>query len=98
MEGERIKIKLTLAQHVVELEINKEWERYYKEAEKRINDSFYTFARTWKYKDHQDVFVKLLLDFAVRGIDMEERLEEYDEDLIPKMNKLNELSEKLNID
>lgn len=98
MEENRIKLRLVLAQQEVELEIEKEWERYYKEAEKRINERFYNFARTWKYKDHQDIFAKILLDFVVRGIDTEEILEEYREDLIPKMKQLKELSEKLNID
>jgi hypothetical protein len=98
MEDGKITIKITIAQRIVELRILKEWERYYREAEKIINDSFFIFVKQWAFKDHQDILSKLLVDEVVKNIECNERLQEYDEDLIPKMIELNELADRINID
>jgi len=98
MEEGTITIKITIAQRVVEMKILREWERYYREAEKIINDSFFSFAKQWTFKDHQDILSKLLIDEVVKNIECNERLQEYEEDLIPKMIELNELANQIPID
>jgi len=98
MEDGIITIKIIIAQRIIEMRIHKEWERYYREAEKIINDSFFNFARQWAFKDYQDILSKLLIDEVVKNIECNERLQEYEEDLIPKMIELNELVEKIRID
>jgi hypothetical protein len=98
MEEGTITIKMTIAQRVVEMKILREWERYYREAEKIINDSFLSFAKQWTFKDHQDILSKLLIDEVVKNIECNERLQEYEEDLIPKMLELNELATQIPID
>ena len=98
MEDGFITIKITIAQRIIEMKILKEWERYYREAEKIINDSFFHFAKQWAFKDYQDILSKLLIDEVVKNIECNERLQEYNEDLIPKMVELNELADKINID
>jgi len=98
MEDGKITIKIRIAQDIIELRILKEWERYYREAEKIINDSFFSFAKQWAFKDHQDILSKLLVDEVVKNIECNERLQEYEEDLIPKMIKLNELANSIPID
>jgi len=98
MEDGIIHIKITIAQRIIDLKIQKEWERYYREAEKIINDSFFSFAKQWAFKDYQDILSKLLIDVVVKNIECNERLQEYEEDLIPKMIELNELADKIHID
>jgi len=98
MEDGKITIKIRIAQDTMELRILKEWECYYREAEKRINDSFFSFAKQWAFRDHQDILSKLLVDEVVKNIECNERLQEYEEDLIPKMIKLNELANQITID
>ncbi|MCL2246873.1 MAG: hypothetical protein FWC10_07160 [Lentimicrobiaceae bacterium] len=98
MEEGLITIRITIAQRAIELKIKKEWERYYREAEKIINDSFFNFAKQWAFKDHQDILSKLLVEEVVKNIECNERLQEYDEDLIPKMTELNELADRIHID
>jgi hypothetical protein len=98
MEDGSITIKITIAQRIIEMKIQKEWERYYREAEKIINDNFFNFAKQWAFKDHQDILSKLLICEVVKNIECNERLQEYDEDLIPKMIELNELADKIHID
>lgn len=98
MEDDKITIQLEIAQRIISVVIKKEWEYYYREAEKRINDSFLTFAKRFNYTDHQDLLSKILLDYTVSLIDTEERLNEYEEDLIPRMEVLKQLTEKLDID
>lgn len=98
MEDNQIKIQLEIAQKIISVVIRREWEYYYREAEKRINDSFLKYAKKINYTDHQDLLSKILIEYTVRLIDAEERLNEYEEDLIPKMEALKELSESLDID
>jgi hypothetical protein len=98
MEDGRITIKIAFAQRTFELRIQKEWERYYREAEKIINDGIFKFAKQWTYKDQQDILSKLLIEEVVRNIECNERLQEYDEDLIPKMMELNEIADRIHID
>ena len=98
MEDGFINIKITIAQRIIELKIRKEWERYYREAEKIINDSFFNFAKQWAFKDYQDILSKLLVAEVIKNIECNERLQEYEEDLIPKMIELNELADRIHID
>lgn len=93
-----ITMKLEVAQRPIEVTIKKEWEYYYKEAEKVINDSFLKFARNWNYKDHQDLLSKVLISYVVKLIETEERLQEYEAETIPMMQNLKELTDKLPID
>lgn len=78
--------------------IEKEWEHYFREAEKIINDSFLEFAKRWKYTDHQDLLSKILVDFVVKWLADEERLKSYDEEIVPMMESLKELTDKFEID
>ncbi|MEG2070903.1 MAG: hypothetical protein RR034_05970 [Bacteroidales bacterium] len=98
MDDDRIKIKIEVAQRFVEVLIQREWETYYREAEKIINESFLNFAKKWNYTDHQDLLSKILVDFVVKWIENEERLQEYEENLIPKMQELKALTDKLEVD
>ncbi|HNY62466.1 MAG TPA: hypothetical protein PLH70_01835 [Bacteroidales bacterium] len=98
MEDTRIKIKLIVAQRVVELTIEREWEIYYRKAEKIINDSFFDFAKKWSFTDHQDILTKILINFVVEGIATEERLNAYEENLIPKMKDLKLLADQITVD
>ena len=91
-------IKLVIAQRAIELVILKEWEEYYRKAEKMINESFFNFAKKWTYTDHQDILTKILINFVVQGIETEERLHAYEEDLMPKMEELKKLTDTINID
>jgi hypothetical protein len=98
MEEGCITIKITIAQRIIELKIQAAWERYYREAGKIINDSFFHFAKKWAFKDYQDILSKLLIAEVVKNIECSERLQEFDEDLIPKMVELNELADRIPID
>lgn len=97
-EPERIKIKLEVAQRYFEIEIDRRTEYYYREAEKLINEKFLQFAKQWTYNDPQDVISKVLIDFVVKWIESDERLNEFDEELIPKMQDLKSLTDKIDID
>ena len=98
MEEDKITIKVEVAQRFVDIVINKEWEYYYREAEKVINESFLKFAKKWNYTDHQDLLSKILVDYVVKWVENEERLNEFEENLVPKMQELKALTDKLEID
>ena len=98
MADERINIKIEVAQRPFELVVPREAEIYYREAEKKINDTLAEFAKRWKYTDYQDLLSKVLIDFVVKWIENEERLNEFDEELIPKMENLKALTDAIDID
>jgi hypothetical protein len=98
MEEDKITIKVEVAQRFVDVVISKEWEYYYREAEKVINESFLKFAKKWNYTDHQDLLSKILVDYVVKWVENEERLNEFEENLVPKMQELKALTDKLEID
>ena len=98
MEEESIKVTVTLGQRPLTVIIKKEWEHYFLEAEKVINDSFFEFAKKWQYKDQQDLTNMVLLDLVVKALADKERLREYDEELIPMMESLKQLTEEFPID
>jgi hypothetical protein len=95
MDEETLMIKITIARRPIELKIRREWERYYREAEKIINDRSFKFAKQWAFKDEVDMLSKLLIEDVVKNIECNERLQEYEEDLIPKMIELNALADKI---
>ena len=98
MEEESIKVTVTLGQRPLTVIIKKEWEHYFLEAEKVINDSFFEFAKKWQYKDQQDLTNMVLLDLVVKALADKERLREYDEELIPMMESLKQLTDEFPID
>ena len=95
-QAERIHIEIEILQKKIDLWIRREHEIYYREAEKRINEKAIHFAQRWTYTDHQDLLSKLLIDVMVNYIAKEERLNTYEEDLIPKMEQLAETAGNLN--
>lgn len=98
MEEENVKVTVKIGQRPLTVIIKKEWEHYFLEAEKVINDSFFEFAKKWQYKDQQDLTNMVLLDFVVKALADKERLREYDEELVPMMESLKQLTEEFPID
>lgn len=93
MDEGNVKITVMIAQKPLTVIIKKEWEHYFREAEKAINESFFEFAKKWKYNDQQDLANMVLLDFVVKSMADRERLKEYDEELVPMMESLCKLTE-----
>ncbi|MBQ3750286.1 MAG: cell division protein ZapA [Bacteroidales bacterium] len=98
MDDNRIKITIQVAQRPMTITIQKEWEHYFREAEKIINDSFLEFAKKWTYTDQQDLLSKILVDFVVKWLADEERLKGFDEEVVPMMESLKQLTDKFEID
>ena len=98
MDEENVKVTVTIGQRPLTVIIKRDWEHYFREAEKVINESFFDFAEKWQYKDQQDLTNMVLLDFVVKGLADKERLKAYDEELIPMMESLKQLTEEFPID
>ena len=97
MDEENVKVTVTIGQKPLTVIIKRDWEHYFREAEKVINESFFDFAKKWQYKDQQDLTNMVLLDFVVKGLADKERLKAYDEELIPMMESLKQLTEEFPI-
>ena len=91
-------ITLYIAQRQIKVTVKKEQVIYYRKAEKEINDEMQRFAKQWNFTDPIDFISKVLVGFVLRWIENEERLNEYIEDSIPKMEALNDLADKMKID
>ena len=98
MDEDNVKVTVTIGQKQLTVIIKREWEHYFREAEKVINESFFDFAKKWQYKNQQDLTNMVMLDFVVKGLGDKERLREYDEELIPMMESLKKLTEEFPID
>ncbi len=92
---EPIHIQLGILQRKFDLWIKKEHENYYREAEKRINDKAAYFAKRWNVTDQLDLLSKLLIELTVNYIAKEEKLNGYEENLIPKIEKLTRLADQM---
>ena len=94
-QDEMIHIRMSILQRNIDLWIKKEYEIYYREAEKRINEKAADFAKKWNFTDHQDLLSKLLIEQTVNYIAKEEKLNAYDENLIPRMDRLSTLADEM---
>ena len=95
MENEPCHIQISVLQRHIDLWIKKEHEVYYREAEKRINEKAADFAKKWNFTDQQDLLSKLLIEVTVNYIAKEEKLNGYEGDLLPRLEKLNTLADMM---
>ena len=95
MENEPTHIQIAVLQRCIDLWIKKEHEVYYREAEKRINEKAADFAKKWNFTDQQDLLSKLLIEVTVNYIAKEEKLNGYEDDLLPRLEKLNTLADMM---
>ena len=95
MEKEPTHIQISVLQRHIDLWIRKEHEVYYREAEKRINEKAADFAKKWNFTDQQDLLSKLLIEVTVNYIAKEEKLNGYEGDLLPRLEKLNTLADMM---
>ena len=95
METEPTHIQIAVLQRSIDLWIKKEHEVYYREAEKRINEKAADFAKKWNFTDQQDLLSKLLIEVTVNYIAKEEKLNGFEEDLLPRLEKLNTLADMM---
>jgi len=56
------------------------------------------FAKKWTYTDQQDLLSKILVDFVVKWLADEERLKGFDEEVVPMMESLKQLTDKFEVD
>lgn len=94
-QEEMIHIRIGVLQRNIDLWVRKEYEVYYREAEKRINEKAAEFAKRWNFSDHQDLLSKLLIEQTVNYIAKEEKLSAYDENLIPRIDRLTNLADEM---
>ncbi|MDR1758459.1 MAG: hypothetical protein LBR51_05835 [Bacteroidales bacterium] len=97
-EDELEKLTLYIATRPISVKVRRGQSFYYKKAEETIKKAVLEFSKKWSYTDHQDLLSKVLLDQTVRWIEQGERLLEYEQQLIPKMQQLSTLSDSLMVE
>lgn len=92
---EPIHITITILQSHIDMWIKPEHENFYREAEKRINERATELIQKWGYSDSQDLLSKLLIETTVNYIAQNSQLHAYQDVVMPKMENLAQLAEKI---
>ena len=90
--GEKLKIKLSIADRVYPLTINPDQEEGLRKAAKKIEAMIKQFEQSYAVRDKQDVLAMCALQFAAQ---VEQKTIDKDEDMITVSNRLNELNDLL---
>ncbi len=90
--GDKLKIKLSIADRVYPLTINPDQEEGLRKAAKKIEAMIKQFEQSYAVRDKQDVLAMCALQFAAQ---VEQKTIDKDEDMITVSNRLNELNDLL---
>ncbi|MEW7277102.1 cell division protein ZapA [Aquimarina sp. 2201CG1-2-11] len=90
--GDKLKIKLSIADRVYPLTINPDQEEGLRKAAKKIEAMIKQFEQSYAVRDKQDVLAMCALQFASQ---VEQKTIDKDEDMITVSNRLSELNDLL---
>lgn len=91
MTDRKLNITVSIAGRPYSLTINSNDEEEVREAAKRVNQAVKTYSESFEYKDHQDLFAMMSLQFAANSIHLEYEKKFRDEKMIEKLNEIDEL-------
>ena len=72
----------------------REQESYVRRAAAFVNSTIKSFAKTYNYKDQQDLFAMVALQEATKAIDLEDQKKFRDKDLKKKLEELDDILTK----
>lgn len=91
MTEEKININVSIAGRPYSLTINKSDEEEVREAAKRVNQAIKDYSNSFEYKDHQDLFAMMSLQFAANSIHLEYEKSFRDKEMIKKLSEIDDL-------
>jgi cell division protein ZapA len=90
----KININVSVAGRPYNLTIDRKDEEDVREAAKKVNNAIRDYSNAFEYKDHQDLFAMMALQFATNSIQLENEKSFRDKEMIEKLSELDGLLEK----
>lgn len=94
MSENKININVSVAGRPYNLTIDRKDEEDVREAAKKVNNAIRDYSNAFEYKDHQDLFAMMALQFATNSIQLENEKSFRDKEMIEKLSELDGLLEK----
>jgi len=87
----KVNINVSIAGRPYSLTINQSDEEEVREAAKRVNQAIKDYSNAFEYKDHQDLFAMMSLQFAANSIHLEYEKTFRDEEMLKKLSEIDDL-------
>lgn len=94
MSEKKININVSIAGRPYNLTIDRNDEEDVREAASKVNNAIRDYSNAFEYKDHQDLFAMMALQFATNSIQLENEKSFRDKELVEKLSDLDGLLEK----
>ncbi len=91
MTEKKVNINVSIAGRPYSLTINQSDEEEVREAAKRVNQAIKDYSNAFEYKDHQDLFAMMSLQFAANSIHLEYEKTFRDEEMLKKLSEIDDL-------
>ena len=91
MSKNKININVSIAGRPYNLSIRRDDEEMVREATKKINQAIREYSDAFEYKDHQDLFAMMTLQFATNSIQLEYEKSFRDKHMIEKLSEIDDL-------
>ncbi|NOY49076.1 MAG: cell division protein ZapA [Chlorobi bacterium] len=91
MAEKKVNINVSIAGRPYSLTINQSDEEEVREAAKRVNQAIKDYSNAFEYKDHQDLFAMMSLQFAANSIHLEYEKTFRDEEMLKKLSEIDDL-------
>lgn len=94
MSENKININVSIAGRPYNLTIDRKDEEGVREAVNKVNKAIQEYSDAFEYKDHQDLFAMMSLQFATNSIQLEYEKSFRDKHMLEKLSELDGLLEE----
>lgn len=94
MSEKKININVSIAGRPYNLTIDRNDEENVRDAANKVNNAIRDYSNAFEYKDHQDLFAMMALQFATNSIQLENEKSFKDRELVEKLSDLDGLLKK----
>lgn len=94
MSEKKININVSIAGRPYNLTIERNDEEDVRDAANKVNNAIRDYSNAFEYKDHQDLFAMMALQFATNSIQLENEKSFRDKELVEKLSDLDGLLNK----
>jgi len=89
--GEKINIRVVIAERPYKMAVAREQEEYVRKATKVVNSTIESYSKAFNYKDHQDLFAMVALQNTTKTVRLEAERSFKDKEMEAKLRELDEI-------
>ncbi len=86
---DQLTITIRIADRDYKLTVTREEEEIVRKSVKLIEKRFTEYAKSYAFKDKQDLLSMIALHYTIEALKMEEKEAYYQAELLPKLNEIN---------